>query len=119
MMAAEHETPRGELRADISKSIVQLMHEHTGRGPMRARTYLEDDLVTVVLRDTMTAPEKRLVDAGESGIVLDLRHKFQMSMRDEAIASIEKLTGRIVKAFMSTNHLDPDVAAELFVLEPE
>lgn len=119
MMAAEHDTPQGELRADISKSIVKLMHEHTGRGPMRARTYLEDDLVTVVLRDTMTGPERRLIDAGEAGIVLELRHKFQMTMRDACVESVEKLTGRTVDAFMSSNHIDPDVAVEVFVLEPQ
>lgn len=119
MMAAEHETPRGELRADISRTIVKLMHDHTGRGPMRARTYMEDDLVTVVLRDTMTAPEQGLIDAGERQIVLDLRHKFQLTMREDCVAAVERLTGRSVNAFMSTNHIDPDVAIELFVLEPE
>ena len=119
MMAAEHETPRGELRADISKTIVKLMHDHTGRGPMRARTYMEDDLVTVVLKDTLSLPERRLVDAGERQIVLDLRHKFQMTMKDDCVAAIEKITGRTVAAFMSTNHIDPDVAAEFFLLEPQ
>jgi hypothetical protein len=40
-------------------------------------------------------------------------------MREDAIAKIEELTGRRVTAFMSANHIDPDLAAELFVLEPE
>lgn len=31
---------------------------------------------------------------------------------------IEELLGRRVIGFMSDNHLDPDLAAELFVLEP-
>jgi hypothetical protein len=37
---------------------------------------------------------------------------------EDAIASVEELTGRTVTAFMSANHIDPDLAAELFVLEP-
>ena len=117
-MTAESETPRGELRADISRTIVQLMHDHTGRGPMRARTHMDEDLVTVLLRDTMTATERRLIDAGESAIVLELRHKFQLTMEEDCVTAIERITGRSVEAFMSANHIDPDMAVELFVLKP-
>jgi hypothetical protein len=31
---------------------------------------------------------------------------------------VETITGRRVLAFMSNNHIDPNLAAELFVLEP-
>ena len=51
--------------------------------------------------------------------VLDYRAEFQAAMREDAIASIEELTGRKVMAFMSANHIAPDLAAELFVLEPD
>jgi hypothetical protein len=40
-----------------------------------------------------------------------------MAMREEAIAVIEGLTGRRVTAFMSANHIEPDLAAEMFVLD--
>ena len=116
---AESEAPRGELRADISNAIVQVLHEHTGRGPMKARTYIEEDLVTVILGDTLTPPEQRLVDAGERGIVLELRHRIQMTMREDCVGAVERLTGRTVTAFMSSNHIAPDVAAEVFVLEAQ
>ena len=39
-------------------------------------------------------------------------------MKTKAIASAEELTGRSVTAFMSCNHLNPDAAAEVFVLRP-
>ena len=38
-------------------------------------------------------------------------------MREEAVAAVEQLIGRKVIAFMSTNHIDPDLAVEIFVLE--
>lgn len=116
---AESDPPGGELRADISREIVKLMHEHTGRGPMKARTYLDENLVTVILRDAMTGPEQNLIDAGESAIVLELRHRIQMLMREDCVEAIERLTGRTVSAFLSANHIGPDVAAEVFVLDPE
>jgi hypothetical protein len=36
----------------------------------------------------------------------------------DCIAVVEDLTGRTVIAFMSANHIDPDLAAETFVLAP-
>jgi uncharacterized protein YbcI len=49
--------------------------------------------------------------------VLHVRHRFQEVMRPQARAMIEELVGRRVIAFMSDNHLEPDMAAEVFVLE--
>jgi hypothetical protein len=34
------------------------------------------------------------------------------------VAAVEGLTERKVIAFMSENHIEPDMAAEVFVLEP-
>jgi uncharacterized protein YbcI len=50
--------------------------------------------------------------------VLDIRRKFQRTMEDDLRAAIERLSGRKILAFMSDNHLDPDLAIETFVLEP-
>jgi uncharacterized protein YbcI len=96
-----------------------MVAEYTGRGPTRARTSIRDNLVVVLLEDTLTKGERRLVAQGRDIRVLDYRAEFQAAMREDAIASIEELTGRKVTAFMSANHIDPDLAAELFVLEPD
>jgi uncharacterized protein YbcI len=111
--------PRGGLRAEISNAIVQVVRDYTGRGPTRARAYLDGDLVTVLLQDTLTTGEKTLAESGQAEFVLDLRQKFQQSMREDCVIRIEELTGRSVRAFMSANSLEPDIAAEMFVLEPE
>jgi hypothetical protein len=39
-------------------------------------------------------------------------------MQERFVNTIEELTGRKVAAFMSANRQDPDLAVELFVLEP-
>jgi uncharacterized protein YbcI len=88
-------------------------------GPTRARTSIRDNLVVVLLEDTLTKGERRLVAKGRDMRVLDYRAEFQAAMREDAIASIEELTGRKVMALMSANHIDPDLAAEFFVLEPD
>ena len=102
----------------ISTATVRLLHERTGRGPTKAKTLINDDIVTVVLADTLTKGERTLVDNGRSDRVLQLRHDYQLTMRDDLIAIVERQLDRKVIAFMSQNHIDPDLAIEVFVLDP-
>ena len=39
-------------------------------------------------------------------------------MRDDLVAAVEMLMERKVIAFMSANHIDPDMATEIFVMQP-
>jgi uncharacterized protein YbcI len=110
------EPSRGSASSLISNAIVRLMSEYTGRGPTRARTFINDGLVTVVLRDTLTKGEQSLVGDGKGDLVLETRKAFQDAMRTELIRAVEEVVGRKVVAFLSANHLDPDVAIESFVL---
>jgi uncharacterized protein YbcI len=103
----------------ISTSAVQLLNDYTGRGPTKAKTLIDDNLVTIVLADTLTKGERKLVETGRSDRVLELRHDYQLAMRDDLVAIVERQLERKVIAFMSQNHIDPDLAVELFVLEPD
>lgn len=102
----------------ISNMVVRLFSEYTGRGPTRARTYIQEDLITVVLRDTLTKGELKLVEGGKIEHVRTTRRLFQDAMRADIVAGVEELTGRRVTAFLSDNHIDPDLAVETIVLEP-
>jgi uncharacterized protein YbcI len=108
----------GALSAGISNAVVGLLRDYTGRGPTRARAHINDGLITVVLEDTLTKGERSLVADGKCDLVLTTRHAYQLTMRADLIAIVEQLSGRKVKAFLSDNHIDPDVAIESFVLEP-
>jgi uncharacterized protein YbcI len=119
-MPAEHATSdadRGPLGAAISNAVVHLLAEYTGRGPTKAQTTINNNLVVVLLQDTLTKGEQALVRTGRAHQVLGLRSTFQDAMREEAVEEIEALTGRGVTAFMSANHIHPDLAAEIFVLD--
>jgi len=109
----------GARSAAISNLVVRLMSEYTGRGPTKARTAIGPDLVTVVLADTLTKGERSLVRDGEGQRVVDMRRAFQATMRADLVAGVEEITGRKVRAFLSDNHIDPDVAVETFILEPD
>ena len=113
----ERSTP-GSTAAAISNAVVRLTSQYTGRGPTKARTTLVDDLVIVVMADTMLQAERVLVENGEAATVLEVRKKFQNAMRGSLIATVEEHTGRTVAAFMSDNHIDPDMGIEVFALTP-
>jgi uncharacterized protein YbcI len=109
----------GSLMAAISNAVVRITAEYTGRGPTQARASLRDDLVVVLMKDTLTKGERSLQTAGDGDLVIQTRVVgYQKAMQEALIASIENLTERKVIAFMSANHVDPDMGAEMFVLEP-
>jgi uncharacterized protein YbcI len=112
----EHSS-RGEQAASISNLVVKLTSEYTGRGPTKARTHIDDDLVVVILRETLTKGERILVRDGKEDVVRSTRFAFQQTMKDELVAGVEQVLERKVLAFMSANHMEPDVAAEIFLLE--
>jgi uncharacterized protein YbcI len=107
----------GSIAADISNAVVRLLSEYTGRGPTKARTYIHDDLITVVLRDTLTKGERSLVAAGLTDVVLATRKAYQNAMKTDLVMAVELCSGRKVGAFLSENHIEPDIAIESFVLE--
>src|SRR3954447_9674805 len=108
---------QGRIAAAISNGVVHVFSEHTGRGPTRARTTIDGQTVVVILQDGLTKAEQSLVDAGRHTEVLELRRTFQETMRDDLVAVVERLTTRSVHAFMSANHIAPDAAAEVFLLD--
>ena len=106
----------GPLRQDISNAVVTLFKQRFGRGPTTCRTYLETDLVVLVMSGGYTPGERTMFEAGKWYDVRQARMAWQDSMQTRFVETIERLTHRNVKAFMSANHQGPDITVELFVL---
>jgi uncharacterized protein YbcI len=115
---AEDENLSGDVRSRISTNIVQLHKEYYGRGPTKTKTYYQEDFVLILLRGGFTTVERTLLHAGRREAVTAQRHTFQEVMRPLYAELIERETRWAVTAFMSTTHQDPDILAELFILEP-
>jgi uncharacterized protein YbcI len=115
--SAPDEGRRRSVSSEISTGLVQLVRDYTGRGPTKARTYISDNLVTCVLQDSLTRGERMLAELQGHERILDHRKAFQKAMRRDAEALVEQATGRKVIAFLSDNHIEPDVAVETFLLE--
>lgn len=108
----------GSKAAAIANMVVRTMSEYTGRGPTKARAHFSKDVVTVVLQDTLTKGERSLVADGRNDTVLSTRKAFQDTMRHALVRGAEEILGRKVVALMSGNHIDPDLAVEVFILAP-
>jgi uncharacterized protein YbcI len=103
-----------EPAAAISALVGGVVSEHTGPRS-KARTYLNGDVITVVLTDTLTKGEERLVRDGMSELVLGTRRAFQQTIRQDLVAGIEKITGRRVR--VSASEMRPEITVEVLVLD--
>jgi uncharacterized protein YbcI len=108
----------GHLLSAISNSIVGILRERYGRGPMKAKTYALDDIIVVVMRaGGFTAAEQTMIDSGEPQRVVGMREDFQRVMAEDYKTAIEELTDRRVLAFLSNAHVEPELTVEIFFVD--
>jgi uncharacterized protein YbcI len=111
---------RGLLMVEISNAMVHLYKELFGRGPTKARTnYAGPDVLISTLENSLTRIERTMADAGEHERLRDLRMHFQYLGEEDFVATVERITGRKVRAFVSGMDTRRDVASEVFYFEPE
>jgi uncharacterized protein YbcI len=104
------------MRAIITREIVRLQAEYYGQGPTRARTYINDDLVVVVLEESFTRAERTLIEHGDQEPIRQIRRSFQERMADSFTSIVEQATGRKVRSFLSESNVEDDVSVEVFLL---
>jgi uncharacterized protein YbcI len=115
-----HSPPQrhGDVLTAVSDGLVALLKEFYGRGPTRAKSYFEDDLVVCLLRGGFSRVEQTLLEGGRGDSVIQQRMEFQELMRERFEAVVERATGRRVIGFMSGNQQSPDIMCEVFILAP-
>ncbi|MGH2955626.1 MAG: Na-translocating system protein MpsC family protein [Solirubrobacterales bacterium] len=111
-------TGRGAMLSRISTGLVQLHSRYYGKGPTKAKSHMVNGTVICILRDGFTTVERTLLDTGERESVHQMRRSFQQVMEWEFRRLVEDATGRKTIAYMSAVHTNPDLAVEIFVLEP-
>jgi uncharacterized protein YbcI len=101
---------------EISNTAVALHREHFGRGPGAAKTHISDNLVVCVLTDVFTPVERTLIDAGQEARVRETRAAHRAATDAIYKQRMEAVLERQVEAHLSSIHVDPDVAVDVFVL---
>jgi uncharacterized protein YbcI len=110
---------RGEALAQLSNAVVGILREHYGRGPTKAKSYLNDNYVLTVTEDLLTTVEQTLVERGDEELVRTLRLRFQSVVADRFTDAVEQAFGRKVIAYHSQVTFNPAMGFEIFVLEDE
>jgi uncharacterized protein YbcI len=110
---------RGRQAIQISNALTKNHREHFGRGAGSVKTVINKGFVVTFLEEIYTPLERTLIEGGRPDLVHEARLAFQLMMRETYTAIVEESTGRKVRAFLSQNHIGPDIAVEIFVLESE
>ena len=103
--------------ATISREVVQLLKRRMGRGPTKARTYLNNECVLVLLREGHTPSEQTMFEGGSARSVAQSRVEISEMLREPLVDIVEEHTGRKVEGFLSSSQQDPDLLDFVFVLE--
>jgi uncharacterized protein YbcI len=102
----------------ITREVVRLHKELLGRGPVRAKTYLHEDCVLVLMFNGHTPSEQTLLEGGGRRTVAQTRVDMSETVRARFIEIVERFTGREVVGFMSSSQQDPDLLSHIYVLKP-
>ena len=105
-------TETGSPERQISRGIVAIYKDYTGRGPAHARTTISDECSTTIVRESLTKAEIKLVEKGEAPTVRDMRRKFQEAMCDDIMQLVGTVTGRETATMLSDHHPVDDLAVE-------
>lgn len=116
MNDATVQEPPGSIRAALANAMVAIKKDLYGKGPERAKAFIEDDYVFVVLEGGLTRNEETLLRAGEEELVRTYRLRFQEAVGSVAMAAVQEIVGRQVVGYHSQIVFDPPRAFEIFVL---
>ena len=115
---SDRPTEVGSRLSEISRAVVQIHAQYYGRGPERARTIWHRDVIVCLLEDVYTPAERTLIQAGHFEQVRNVRSAFEDEVEPLLRGAVEGITDRQVRAFVSQVSREPELAAEVFVLEP-
>jgi uncharacterized protein YbcI len=116
-MASRDRLTGGELNGALTDELVSVQTGYLGHGPKAASTFHRANVVVTVMHDVLTKAEKVLAQSGRHGEVTEAHGLFRQAMEADFRAVVERLTGQKVLAFLGANHIDPDVAAAIFILD--
>jgi uncharacterized protein YbcI len=108
---------RGELLGRVSRELVQALKVSYGKGPTKAKSFLCDDVLLVVMEGGLLPAETTMVERGRDDLVREFRQQFENELATTFTVLVEELTGRKVLNYQSQIMFDPDMIFELFVLD--
>jgi uncharacterized protein YbcI len=112
-----HSSRRHSIRSEISNAMVGLKKDFYGKGPTKAKTFLNDNYVFCVMEGGLTRNEQTLIDRGHEDLVRTYRLRFQEAMEGPTVEAVQRITDRNVIGYHSQIVFKPERAFEIFVLD--
>ena len=116
--ASQTDAAGQSVMAKISTEVVRTLKDSFGKGPLKAKSYMLDDFLLVVMRGGATVAEETMLERGHSDLVRQFRQTYQNEMGDVLCAKVEALTGRTVVNYQSQILFDPHIVMEVFFFDP-
>jgi uncharacterized protein YbcI len=113
-----HQDRLGLELQEITNAMVRSYKELLGRGPTKARSeYAGPDTLIATLENSLTAAERNMIALGEHQRVREIRTLLQHASQRNIVETVERITGRTVRAFVSGTDTREDVSTEVFYFE--
>jgi uncharacterized protein YbcI len=109
---------RGPAASQISRELVRLNATLYGRGPVKAKTYINEDCAVCVLQSVFTTAEKTLIRIGKANEVRRARAAFAEAIEEDMCEIVARATGRTVTGCVGGVHTDLDTAVKVFFFSP-
>jgi uncharacterized protein YbcI len=104
---------------EVTNAMVRLYKELFGRGPTKARSnYAGPNALLATIENSLTLAEQNLLEHDEHQRVREIRMFFQHASERDFTQTVEQITGRKVRAFVSGVDTGQDVSSEVFYFEP-
>jgi uncharacterized protein YbcI len=112
-----HVEEGSNLLARLSNEMVRAQKRYWGKGPVKAKSYMFDDMLFIVMQDGLTTAEVSMLEFGEADLVRQYRQTFENRMTEKLVGMVEEVTRRKVLNYQSQILFDPDRVVEIFVFD--
>jgi uncharacterized protein YbcI len=106
--------------AQVCGEVAAVFKRAWGRGPVRTTAqWAGPTSLVVLLENGHTDAERTLRAAGLTRELLAGRQLLALAIEDELKERVERILGRPVQTLLSATRLDPDLSAQIFLLEKD
>lgn len=107
---------RGQLERTLSQRIQALYRTQLEHQPSRVTCQIFEEKIAIILEDSITKPEKLLVNSGEQELAEQVRSELDEAIQPELKALIEEVVGVAVIDLLSNAKLETGRTATVIIL---
>ena len=105
--------------AELSNAMVAIPGAVRPRPDQGHTVYATKDLLVCTLENSLTPAEEKMLALDEHQRVREIRMFFQHAAEKEFVETVERISGRPVRGFVSGMDTHQDISTEVFDLEQE